>query len=97
MKKLLLSLFVIVLLCNTKKADAQCDLSINNLQIQIVGTPVVLGPNKCEVTFNAQFDIAVNGGFKVLYFHSWLAADYPATPVFNCGNSNAQDPGQILN
>ena len=92
MKKLLLSLLVIVLLCNTKMM-AQCSLSINNLQIQVVGTPVVLAPNKCEVTFNAQFDIAVNGGFKVLYFHSWLAADYPASPVFDCGNSNAQDPG----
>jgi len=93
MKKILLSLFVIVFLINAKESEAQCDLSINNLQIQIVGTPVVLGPNKCEVTFNAQFDIAVNGGFKVLYFHSWLLADYPASPVFDCGNSNAQDPG----
>lgn len=93
MKKILLSLFTFAVIGFTAKVQAQCDLTLNNLQIQIVGTPVVLGPNKCEVTFNAQFDIAVNGGFKVLYFHSWLAADYPATPVFDCGNSNAQDAG----
>lgn len=93
MKKILLTLFAFAAIGSVQKAAAQCDLTLNNLQIQIVGTPVVLGPNKCEVTFNAQFDIAVNGGFKALYFHSWLAADYPATPIFNCGNSNAQDPG----
>jgi Secretion system C-terminal sorting domain len=93
MKRILLSLIVFAAVGFTATVKAQCDLALNNLQIQIVGTPVVLGPNKCEVTFNAQFDIAVNSGFKVLYFHSWLAADYPVTPVFDCGNSNAQDPG----
>ncbi|MBL7747673.1 MAG: T9SS type A sorting domain-containing protein [Chitinophagaceae bacterium] len=93
MKKSLLAFLTLAVITSSQKVEAQCDLTVSNLQIQIVGTPVVLGPNKCEVTFNAQFDIAVNGGFKVLYFHSWLAADYPASPIFDCGNSNAQDPG----
>jgi hypothetical protein len=95
MKKLLFSFIAFAILATGTKLYGQCDLALNNLQIQIIGTPVVLGPNKCEVTFNAQFDIAVNGGFKVLYFHSWLATDYPATPIFDCGNSNAQNPGTI--
>lgn len=93
MKKIYLSIVILALFGLTSKVEAQCDLSIANLQIQIVGTPVTLGPNKCEVTFNVQFDIATNSGFKVLYFHSWLAEDYPASPIFDCGNSNAQDAG----
>lgn len=96
MKKIYQLTIAFVMVLTLTKAKAQCDLTLSNLQIQIVGTPVVLGPSKCEVTFNAQFDIAVNGGFKVLYFHSWLAADYPVTPIFDCGNSNAQDPGTTL-
>ncbi len=93
MKKRILSFMIPLLLLYGGKLRAQCDLTLNNLVIQVVGVPVVLGPNKCQVTFNAQFDIGVNGGFKVLYFHSWLVADYPASPIFNCGSSNAQDPG----
>ncbi|MEQ1678779.1 MAG: hypothetical protein ABL876_18935, partial [Chitinophagaceae bacterium] len=93
MKRLILIFAAFVCITSATKVQAQCDLALNNLQIQIVGSPVVLGPNKCQITFNAQFDIAVNGGFKVLYFHSWLAGDYPATPIFDCGNSNSQDPG----
>lgn len=53
MKKIILGLVISALTLFTGSANAQCDLAINNLQIQIVGTPVVLGPNKCEVTFNA--------------------------------------------
>ena len=94
MKKIYLSIMMLAVVGFTASIKAQnCDLSIANLQIQIVGTPVSLGPNKCEVTFNAQFDIQTNSGFKVLYFHSWLAEDYPLTPIFDCGNSNAQNPG----
>ena len=93
MKKIYLSIMMLAVVGFTTSVKAQCDLSIANLQIQIVGTPVSLGPNKCEVTFNAQFDIQTNSGFKVLYFHSWLAEDYPLTPIFDCGNSNAQNPG----
>ena len=94
MKKILQFLLVfITVLTITQKLNAQCSLTLNNLQIQVVGAPVDLGGGKIKVVFNAQFDISVNSGFKVLYFHSWLAADYPATPIFNCSSSSAQDPG----
>ncbi|MBK8310615.1 MAG: hypothetical protein IPL04_06635 [Chitinophagaceae bacterium] len=91
MKKILLSLMIMAVMGITAKVQAQCTPS--NFQVQIVSaTP--LGPNKCEVVFNVQFDFTTNGGFKVLYFHSWLAADYPATPIFDCtGSSPAVDPG----
>lgn len=75
MKKILLSIFTLVVVGTTAKVGAQCDLVLNNLIITPVGTPVTINPSKCEVTFDASFDITTNSGFKYLFFHSWLAND----------------------
>ena len=94
MKKILLSFFFVVAFAASNKLKAQCDLQFANLEVSFVGDPVTLGPNKCQYTFNASFDIVTNSGFKHLYFHSWILADYPTPPVFDCsGNTPAADPG----
>lgn len=91
MKKILLTMMIFAVAAYTANLKAQCDLVFSNLVIQ----PVSAVPNggKCNVTFNASFDITTNSGFKYLFFHSWLVADYPNPPIFNCAQSNAQDPG----
>lgn len=96
MKKILLSIMIMAVMGITAKVQAQCTLqNIANIKIQVVGVPTPgPGANQCTVTFNAEFDIATNSGFKNLYFHSWLAADYPVVPIFNCGGSTpAVNPG----
>ena len=94
MNKILLSIFFIGTLTAFSKLNAQCDLQFSNVQVSLVGDPVVLGPNKCEYRFNASFDIITNSGFKYLFFHSWLLADYPSPSIFNCsGGTPARDPG----
>src|SRR5260221_3579626 len=95
MKKILLSLFTLAVMGFTAKVKAQCDLQFNNLVVQIEAPgPTSLGPNKCRGTFTASFDITTNSGFKYLFFHSWLAADYPNPSIFDCtGSSPAADPG----
>lgn len=93
MKKILLSLFVFAVAGYGARLQAQCTIIQTNVAVQVVGTPVVLGPNKCQFTINTQFDLQANNGFKYLFFHSWLTADYPATPIFDCTNSNSQNPG----
>jgi len=94
MKKNLLIILGLVVSGAATKSNAQCDLQFNNLVIQVVGTPTTLPGPKCQITFNASFDISTNSGFKYLFFHSWLTEDYPASPVFNCGGSTpATDPG----
>lgn len=95
MRKILLSILIIVAF-TANKVNAQCDLQFANLVISPAGAPVSLGPNKCEYRFNASFDIVTNSGFKYLFFHSWLNSDYPNPAIFDCGNSNAQDPGTNL-
>jgi len=94
MKKILLSTLLMGVLFAPTRSAAQCDLQFANLVISPVGDPVTLAPNKCEYRFNASFDIVTNSGFKYLFFHSWLLADYPAPPIFDCsGNTPAADPG----
>src|SRR4026209_369658 len=93
MRKSLLSFLTLFVLFTANNAKAQCDLQFNNLVITPAGVPNDLGGGKCEYFFNASFDITTNSGFKYLFFHSWLLADYPNPPIFDCGNSNAQDPG----
>jgi hypothetical protein len=92
MRKILLSIFFVIAFA-VIKVNAQCDLQFANLVISPAGAPVSLGPNKCEYRFNASFDIVTNSGFKYLFFHSWLLSDYPNPAIFDCGNSNAQNPG----
>ena len=95
MKKFLLSLFLCGgALFSFNSLKAQCDLQFANVVVSTAGDPIPLGPNKCEYRFNASFDIITNSGFKHLYFHSWLLADYPNPPIFDCGgNTPARDPG----
>jgi hypothetical protein len=93
MKKRVLLFFCIAFIGMTAKVQSQCNIAFDNLIIQPVGAPVPVGGGKCKYTFNAQFDMTSNNGFKYLFFHSWLAADYPSPPIFDCNNSNAQDPG----
>ena len=66
-------------------SNAQCDLSLGNVSVEMIGTPVTIGPNKCQATFTIQFDLGYNSGSKFVYIHSYLATDYP-TSFFNCGN-----------
>ena len=94
MNKILLSFFFIGTLTAFSTLNAQCDLQFSNVQVNLVGDPVVLGPNKCEYRFNASFDIVTNSGFKYLFFHSWLLPDYPIPSIFDCsGGTPASDPG----
>ena len=94
MRKILLSFVLVFAFVASNKLKAQCDLQFANLEISFVGDPVTLGPNKCQYTFNASFDIITNSGFKHLYFHSWILEDYPTPPIFDCsGNTPAADPG----
>jgi rRNA maturation protein Nop10 len=93
MKKILLSFLILAMAGYGTKLQAQCNIIQTNVFVQVVGSPVVLTATKCQFTINTQFDMTSNAGFKYLFFHSWLAADYPATPIFDCTSSNAQDPG----
>src|SRR6476659_8113586 len=63
---------------------AQCDLSLGSVSVEMIGTPVTIGPNKCQATFTIQFDLGYNSGSKFVYIHSYRTADYP--PFFNCSN-----------
>src|SRR6185436_1484820 len=83
MKKVL-PLLAIVL--SAQLANAQCDLALSNVSVQMVGSPTSLGPNKTKATFNIQFDLAYNSGSKFVYIHSYLLADYPTPAAFNCGS-----------
>ena len=85
-------------------AKAQCDLALSNLAVDaapgieigagsIIGGP---GPLRCQTTFNAEFDITTNSGFKYLFFHSWLQANYP--DIFTCANTTHtpnKSPGNV--
>ncbi|HEX5654916.1 MAG TPA: hypothetical protein VFX58_17690, partial [Chitinophagaceae bacterium] len=96
MKKFLLSLVTLLGLVVSQAVQAQCDLALNNLVIQPVSVAPYpnAGGTQCRVVFNASFDITTNSGFKYLFFHSWLAGDYPNPPVFDCsGSTPARDPG----
>lgn len=98
MKKFLLFLFLVSgALFSFHRANAQCDIGFANLTTSSSVAPVPLGPNQCQYTFNASFDIISNSGFKYLFFHSWLLADYPNPAIFDCsGNTPAVNPGTSL-
>src|SRR5258705_7339319 len=64
---------------------SQCDLSLGNVAVEMIGTRVTIGPNKCQATFTIQFDLGYNSGSKFVYIHSYLAPDYP-TSFFNCSS-----------
>jgi hypothetical protein len=96
MKRIIHSVIFAITLFSAAKTTAQCTLQFANLVITPAADPVPDGPGKCVYTFNASFDIKTNSGFKYLFFHSWLIADYPNPSIFDCGNSNSQDPGTEL-
>lgn len=96
MKKFLPCLVLIVFLLQSFSVKANhCNCTFLNLQTVSTEWPFSLGPDKCQYRVNASFDIVGNGGFKHLFFHSWLLQDYPATPIFDCSNPNmpATSPG----
>ena len=93
MKKILLSFLILAIAGYGTKLQAQCNIIQTNVAVQVVAGPTPLSGNRCQYTINTQFDMTSNAGFKYLFFHSWLPADYPATPIFDCTQSNAQDPG----
>ena len=93
MKKNLFSILFIASFSFSNKLIAQCEIVFQNLVIEPVAVNS-LPDSKCEVTFNASFDIQRNNGFKYLFFHSWLVNDYPNPPIFDCsGSTPAADPG----
>lgn len=92
MKKILLLCLLIASFGFYNGLNAQCDLALSNVSVELVGNPVVLGANKCQITVNVQFDLGYNGGSKYVYFHSYLAADYPNPSVFDCSSSASQNP-----
>jgi hypothetical protein len=99
MKHLLRFIFCLgIFAVATNKSAAQCDLQFNNFTRQVVGTPVTLPGGKCQYTVNVSFNIITNSGFKYLFFHTWIAEDYPDPPIFDCSNGNtpARDPGTAL-
>ena len=93
MKKIFLSFLILAIAGYGTKLQAQCSIIQTNVAVQVVSGPTDVGVNQCEYTINTQFDMTSNAGFKYLFFHSWLAADYPTTPIFDCSQSNAQTPG----
>jgi len=98
MKIFLRFILGLVVLVVTSPSRAQCDLQFNNFSRQVVGPPVSLPGGKCQYTVNVSFDIITNTGFKYLFFHTWIAEDYPEPPIFDCSNGNtpARDPGTAL-
>ena len=61
MKKFLLILFLISgALFSFKNLNAQCDIGFANLSTSGSQPPLPLGPNQCQYTFNASFDIISN-------------------------------------
>jgi hypothetical protein len=78
MKKILLSLMLILSLCLLGKLQAQCELSISDVSYEVIGGPTDLGGGKCEYIINAQFNLTYNSGSKFVYFHLFQAQDYPS-------------------
>ena len=93
MKKIFLSFLILAIAGYGAKIQAQCSIIQTNVAVQVVSGPTEMGTDQCQYTINTQFDMTSNAGFKYLFFHSWLTQDYPATPIFDCSQSNAQDPG----
>jgi hypothetical protein len=95
MKKIYFAATLFLALISVEKIWAQCSLQIANVVITQPSSPQPdpNNPNKCQYTFSFSFDVTTNGGFKYLFFHTWLDEDYPATPVFDCNSNNSQSPG----
>lgn len=84
---------MLIVLASSKQLNSQCALSINNVAVQIVGTPIPVDATHCTITANVQFDLSYNGGAVFVYFNSYLAADYDALAIsnplaFDCANSS---------
>lgn len=102
MKKILLSIFVILSVSITAKA--QCYLNISDVSVEITNY-VPSGPN-CTITLNLQFNLDYNSGAKFVYLNSYLSSDYASLAItnpldFQCGNPNqtparnAPDAGRL--
>src|SRR5215813_10986321 len=85
MKKILP--FLTIVLGSYFSSHSQC-VSFGNVSVQMIGTPVVIGPNKCQATFTIQFDLSYNSGSKFVFIHSYLESEYPNPSFFSCGANN---------
>jgi hypothetical protein len=74
MKKILLSLFVVVMGFATK-VQAQCNFISPTVELNFITTPV---PGFCEINFNLSFEIAINSGNKYTFVHMWRTSNYDA-------------------
>ncbi|TMI66298.1 MAG: T9SS type A sorting domain-containing protein [Bacteroidetes bacterium] len=97
MKKFLLSIMTVVVFSTFSKTNAQCDVALSNVLVQIVSQSPGPGVNPCTVVVNVTFDLSYNNGATFVYINSYLAADYLALETTNplafvCGS--AQTPAR---
>ena len=87
MKKTFIALLVNALLLNTPKLFAQCAITdiVTNIR-QSVPDPNNSG--NCLVTFDMQFNIDANNGFKITILQAWPEQDYPGFWKNSCMPSN---------
>ena len=83
MKKTFMALLVNVLLMNATHLFAQCAITdvVTNIR-QSVPDPNISG--NCLVTFDMQFSIDANNGFKITVLQAWPEQDYPNYWGNNC-------------
>ncbi len=82
MKKILLSMGILLAVGTASRIQAQCEVAISNVAVQVVSA-VPLTPATCQVTVNVTFNLDYNSGAKFVYFNSYLASDYAALAVTN--------------
>lgn len=75
MKKILLSIFTLIILGLTTKVQAQC--SVTDAAIEINSSTAGTSPNTCVINFDLQFKLQFNGGNKIVVIQAWLADSYP--------------------
>ncbi len=75
MKKILLSVLMLLLIGLSNSTRAQCEFA--NPGIRIVAPPYTNPAGKCVVTMELSFDIQHNPGGKYFWIHLWPASAYP--------------------
>ena len=72
MKKILLSVLMLLLIGLSNSTRAQCEFA--NPGIRIVAPPYTNPAGKCVVTMELSFDIQHNPGGKYFWIHLWPAS-----------------------
>jgi len=81
MKRILLSMMILVVVGTATRVKAQCDVAISKVRVQIVNaTP---NGSNCDVVVNLSFFLDYNNGATFVYFNSYSAADYAALAISN--------------